>query len=81
MEIYAMSTEIVGSYHNKTKKEVNEFIQSLPEYTYTHQFKDILTVYEKDNITFVNLDLTDKTKRPFSLYQIISISRELTQLQ
>ena len=80
MELHTMKTEIVGSYYNKTAEQVKVFLNQLPEYTYGYQFKELLSVSESDGIIVVYLDLSNKTKCPSSLYQIISIARELEQL-
>ena len=83
MELHTMKTEIVGSYYNKTAEQVKVFLNQLPEYTYGYQFKELLSVFEADSIDgiiVVFLDLSNKTNCPISLYQIISIARELEQL-
>ena len=80
MELFTMNKEIIGSYQNKTKKEVKDFINDMPEYTYTYQFKELLEVTKHNGITMVTLNLEDDSKKPSSLYQIISITRELEQL-
>lgn len=81
MDFFTTDCEIVGSYFNNTAEEVKTFLNEMKEYTYCYNFIELLSISESNGIVVVFLDLSDQAKRPKTLYQIISIARELEQLK
>ena len=79
-KLFVLPEETISAYYEKDIQKLKEEVYSMPSYTYTSRYKDLL-VFTQQSPEVVILTLKmNESNSPKSLYEIISLVGELATL-